>query len=141
MADVPWNRNRRMLSLSSIGRSAGSTSWVKVRRGSSELTTTLACNSVPSARATPVARPLLVITWLTGVSTTISAPNARAARASTWVNPPLPPLWNAHEPKWPSCSPRLWNSSTSPLPCERGPTLLPMMLDDDNQPLMMSLSK
>ena len=51
-----------MLSLSSVGSSAGSTNWVKVRRGSSELTTTFAFSSVPSASATPVALPLLVIT-------------------------------------------------------------------------------
>ena len=31
--------------------------------------------------------------------------NERAARASTWVNPPLPPLWKAHAPNSPSCSP------------------------------------
>ena len=32
-------------------------------------------------------------------SSRISAPNDSAARASTWVKPPLPPLWNAHEPR------------------------------------------
>jgi hypothetical protein len=35
----------------------------------------------------------------------------------------------------------LWYSSTRPEPCDRGPTLVPMMLDDEKRPLMMSLSK
>ena len=65
-----------------------------------------------------------------GASSRISAPYASAARASTWVNPPLPPLWKAQEPRCPSCSPILWNSSTSPEPGDIGPTLVPMMLDD-----------
>ena len=60
----------------------------------------------------------------------ISAPYADAARESTWVKPPLPPLWNAHEPRWPSCSPILWNSSTSPEPGDIGPTLEPMIEDE-----------
>ena len=49
-----------------------------------------------------------VMTESTGDSSRISAPNACAARASTWVNPPLPPLWNAHAPNSPSCSPSEW---------------------------------
>ena len=69
-------------------------------------------------------------TAVTGEPSRISAPNASAARASTWVKPPLPPLWNAHEPRWPSCSPILWNSSTSPEPGDIGPTFEPMMLDE-----------
>ncbi len=105
-----------MFSTRSLGSSRGSTSWVKVRRGSSALTTVLALSSVPSARATPTARPSLVITESTSASRMISAPKAWAARASTWVKPPLPPLWNAHEPKWPSCSPIEWNSRTRPGP-------------------------
>ena len=54
------------------------------------------------------ALPSLVITASTGGVEQISAPKACAARASTWVKPPLPPLWNAHDPKWPSCSPSEW---------------------------------
>ena len=74
-------------------------------RGSSALTTVPAENSVPSVRATPTARPSFVITESTGDSNRISAPNDQAARASTWVNPPLPPLWNDQVPNSPSCSP------------------------------------
>jgi hypothetical protein len=48
------------------------------------------------------------MTAATGDSSTISAPNERAARASTWVNPPLPPLWKAHAPNSASCSPIEW---------------------------------
>ena len=43
------------------------------------------------------------------------------------MKPPLPPLWKAHAPNSPSCSPIEWYSSTSPEPCERGPTLVPMI--------------
>ena len=128
--DVPWKRNRRMVSTRSVGSSRGLTSSRNVRRGSSALTTVVAWYSVPSARATPVARPFFVMTVSTGDSSTISAPNERAARASTWVNPPLPRLWKAHAPNSPSCSPIEWYSSTSPEPCEYGPTLVPMMLDE-----------
>ena len=46
-----------MFSTKSAGSSRGSTSSRSVRRGSSALTTTSASNSVPSASATPVARP------------------------------------------------------------------------------------
>ena len=60
----------------------------------------------------------------------ISAPYACAARASTWVKPPLPPLWNDQAPKCPSCSPSEWYSSTSPEPCDIGPTLVPMIPED-----------
>ena len=108
---------------------------MNVRRGSAADTTTLADSSVPSLSATPVARPLLVITRSTSALSLISAPNDWAARASTCVKPPLPPLWNAHDPRLPSCSPMLWNSSTRPDPCDIGPTLVPMMPDDDSQPL------
>ena len=45
------------------------------------------------------------MTRSTGALSMISAPYACAARASTWVNPPLPPLWNDQAPKCPSCSP------------------------------------
>ena len=79
-----------------------------MRLGSSALTTVSAKNSVPSARATPAARPSFVITAATGASRRISAPNDCAARASTWVKPPLPPLWNAQAPNSPSCSPSEW---------------------------------
>ena len=65
----------------------------------------------------------------TGAARRISAPYAVAARASTWVKPPLPPLWNAHEPRWPSCSPILWNSNTSPEPGDIGPTFEPITLE------------
>ena len=66
----------------------------------------------------------------TGESSRISAPYASAARASTCVKPPLPPLWKAQEPRWPSCSPILWNSSTRPEPGDIGPTFEPMIEDD-----------
>ena len=97
-----------MFSTRSLGSSRGLTSSRNVRRGSSALTTVVAWYSVPSVSATPVARPSLVITSATGDSSTISAPNDRAARARTWVNPPLPPLWKAHAPNSPSCSPSEW---------------------------------
>ena len=71
---------------------------MKVRRGSTALTTVFASNSVPSSSITPVARPFFVTTWSTGDSSLISAPNDSAARARTWVNPPLPPLWKAQAP-------------------------------------------
>ena len=90
--DVPWKRNRWMVSTRSVGSSRGLTSSRNVRRGSRALTTVVAWYSVPSASATPVARPFFVMTLATGDSSTISAPNDCAARASTWVNPPLPPL-------------------------------------------------
>ena len=70
------------------------------------------------------------MTCSTGDSSRISTPNDSAARASTWVNPPLPRLWNAHAPNSPSCSPRMWYSSTSPEPCEYGPTFVPMIDDE-----------
>ena len=101
-----------------------------MRRASRADTTTGAVISVPSASATPVARPSRVSTWVTRASSSISAPYACAARASTWVKPPLPPLWNAQEPRWPSCSPILWNSSTSPEPPDIGPIWVPMIDDD-----------
>ena len=97
-----------MFSTSSAGSSRGSTSCVKVRRGSSALTTVGAESSVPSSRATPTARPPFVMTESTGALSRISAPKDCAARARTWVNPPLPPLWNDQAPKWPSCSPSVW---------------------------------
>ena len=71
-----------------------------------------------------------MITEFTGALSRISAPKAWAARASTWVKPPLPPLWNDQAPKCPSCSPREWYSSTSPEPCDIGPTLVPMMPEE-----------
>ena len=108
LADVPWNFIRLMFSTRSPGSSRGSTSWVKVRRGSSALTTVFAVSSVPSSSATPTARPSLVITESTGALSRISAPKACAARASTCVKPPLPPLWNDQAPKCPSCSPSEW---------------------------------
>ena len=49
---------------------------MKVRRGSSALTTIGAEYSVPSANTTPVALPSLVITWSTGDSSFTVAPNA-----------------------------------------------------------------
>jgi len=64
-----------------------------------------AWNSVPSFRATPVASPPRVITRSTGDSRAISAPNAWAALARTFVKPPFPCLWKAHAPNSPSCSP------------------------------------
>ena len=70
-----------------------------MRRGSSAETTTGARSSVPSSSATPTARPSEVSTESTRAPSRISAPYASAARASTWVKPPLPPLWNAHEPE------------------------------------------
>ena len=85
---------------------------------------------MPSSRATPTVRPSWVITEVTGEASRISAPNAEAARASTCVKPPLPPLWKAQEPRCPSCSPILWNSSTSAEPGDIGPTLEPMMLEE-----------
>ena len=85
---------------------------------------------MPSSSTTPTARPPSVSTEATGAPSRISAPYACAARASTWVKPPLPPLWNAHEPRWPSCSPILWKSSTRPEPGDIGPTLEPMIEDD-----------
>ena len=48
---------------------------MKVRRGSTALTTVFASRSVPSSSITPVARPFLVTTWSTGDSSLISAPN------------------------------------------------------------------
>ncbi len=66
--EVPWKRKRWMVSTRSLGSSRGSTSSRKVRRGSSALTTVLAWYSVPSSRATPIARPFLVMTSLTGDS-------------------------------------------------------------------------
>ena len=130
-----------MSSTRSSGSSRGSTSSRKVRRGSSALTTTSAAISVPSASATPVASPSRVSTRSTGASSRISAPNASAARASTWVKPPLPPLWKAHVPNSPSCSPREWKSRTRPLPCERGPTLEPMIEDEARYPFSSGDSK
>ena len=65
-AEVPWNRSRSMFSTRSLGSSRGSTSWVKVRRGSRALTTVVAVSSVPSSRATPTAAPFLVMTDATG---------------------------------------------------------------------------
>jgi hypothetical protein len=67
----------------------------------------LAWYSLPSSSATPIARPPFVMTSETGDSSLISAPNEAAARARTWVNPPLPPLWKAHAPNSPSCSPMM----------------------------------
>ena len=90
-----------MVSTRSVGSSRGSTSSRNVRRGSSALTTVLAWYSVPSSSATPTARPPFVMTSTTGDSRTISAPNERAARARTWVNPPLPRLWKAWPPEFP----------------------------------------
>ena len=78
LADVPWNRNRLMFSTKSPGSSRRSTISRKVRRGSSELTTTGARSSVPSARATPTARPSRVST----VSTGDVEPDLRAVRLS-----------------------------------------------------------
>ena len=130
LADVPWNRKRLIASTRSDGSSRGSTSSRNVRRGSSADTTTGAVNSVPSSSATPVTRPPDVVTSATGASSRISAPNERAARASTCVKPPLPPLWNAQAPNSPSCSPSRWYSSTSPDPCEYGPTFVPMIDDE-----------
>ena len=112
-----------MSSTRSSGSSRGSTSSRKVRRGSSALTTTSAAISVPSASATPVASPSRVRTRSTGASVRISAPNDSAARASTWVKPPFPPLWKAHVPNSPSCSPREWKSSTSPRALRARPDL------------------
>ena len=86
-------------------------------------------------------RPFTVSTFDTAASSLISAPNACAARASTWVRPPLPPLWKPQLPNTPSCSPMLWNNSTTPEPCDRGPTLVPMMPDDDSRPFSSSPSK
>ena len=64
-----------MFSTKSDGSSRGLTSSRNVRRGSSALTTVVAWYSVPSARATPIARPPFVMTSATGDSRTISAPN------------------------------------------------------------------
>ena len=75
-------------------------------------------------------RPSCVVTAVTAESRRISAPKDSAARASTWVNPPLPPLWNAQVPTRPSCSPMLWNSSTRPDPWDIGPTLVPMIPEE-----------
>ena len=129
-AEVPWKRNRSIVSTRSVGSSRGSTSSRNVRRGSRALTTIGAWNSVPSTSATPVARPSRVMTLATGDSSLISTPNDSAARASTLVKPPLPCLWNDQAPISPSCSPRMWYRSTSPEPCEYGPTFVPMIADD-----------
>jgi hypothetical protein len=100
---------------------------MNVRRGSSAETTMGARYSPPSASATPVARPSLVMTRSTGDSSLISTPKLSAARARTFLNPPLPCLWKAHAPNSPSCSPSRWYSRTSPEPCEYGPTFVPMI--------------
>ncbi len=132
---------RSTLSTRSSGSSRGSTSSRKVRRGSRADTTTGARSSVPSSSTTPDARPSVVSTLLTRAPNRISAPCASAARATTCVNPPLPPLWNAHDPRCPSCSPILWNSSTRPEPGDIGPTFEPMMLEEAWKPLTASCSK
>ena len=53
--------------------------------------TFLAWNSVPSSSATPFTRPRRVTIFATGLLSRISAPCARAAEASAWVMPPIPP--------------------------------------------------
>ncbi len=85
--------------------SFGSTSSVKVRRGSRQLTTTLAPISSPLARATPDARPPFTITFSTVASVRISAPNALADRAMVSLMAPVPPFWNPQARKAPSISP------------------------------------
>ena len=114
---------------------------MNVVRGSAADTTTRAATSVPSTRATPVARPPVVSTRSTSAPVTISAPKAWAARARTWVNPPLPPLWNDHDPRSPSCWPRWMNSSTSPEPGDIGPSWEPITPEEASHPLTMSASK
>ena len=88
-----------MFSTRSAGSSRGSTSSRNVRRGSSALTTVSAWYSVPSARATPVARPFLVMTSVDGRLEDDLRPKPCAARARTWVKPPLPPLVEGPRPE------------------------------------------
>ncbi len=135
-------RQRSMSSTKSAGRSARSSSCRNEIFGCAVVITVGAAISVPSASTTPVTAPARVLMRATAASVRMSTPNERAAAASAWVTPPMPPRGKPHAPMCPSpMSPTWWWAMTYAVPGLRGPAQVPMTPLTESTPFMASDSK
>ena len=105
LPDEPRIRKFLISVTKSLGRSVSSTIFKKESFGSKAEITLSALYSSPFLRATPIARPLLTITFSTDASVIILAPKYSADRAIAMLTAPVPPRWNPHARNAPSISP------------------------------------
>jgi hypothetical protein len=101
-------------------------------------TTRRAATTDPSSSSAPAARPPRTWTRRTAAPARISAPAARAALASAWLTPPMPPCTHPQAPSCPATWPIQWCISTYADPGLIGPHQAPMMACVASAPLTRS---